>query len=106
MPNGILGRQREENNPVRQPWPVEQKVSLVLEGLRRRRPVTELCREAGISLARYYQWREQFIDAARLGLTHSEAERHALEERVKQLEAENASLQRRVRIFQELCVAD
>jgi transposase-like protein len=85
---------------------VDQKVSLVLEGLRGRRPVSELCREAGISPARYYQWREEFIDAARMGLAHSEAERLALEERVKQLEAENVSLRQRVRIFQELCVAD
>jgi transposase-like protein len=106
MPNGIPGPQRGEDNIVRRPWPVDQKVSLVLEGLRGRRPVSELCREAGISPARYYQWREEFIDAARMGLVHSEAERHALEERVKQLEAENVSLRQRVRIFQELCVAD
>lgn len=87
-------------------WPIERKINLVLEGLRGHRPVTQLCREAGISPTRYYQWRQQVLDAARVGLVHPEAERHALEQRVQQLEAENAHLQARVRIFQDLCVAD
>ena len=36
---------------------------------------------------------EQFIKAAQMGLAHPEAERRALEERLGQLEAENAVLQ-------------
>jgi transposase-like protein len=79
---------------------------VVLEGLLRHRSVAELCREAGISPSRYYQWRQEVIDAARIALIHPEVERRTMEERIRQLEAENASLRRRARIFQELCVAD
>ena len=94
-------------NETTQPaWPAARKMDLVLEGWLKHRPITELCREVGISPARYYEWRQQFIEAAQMGLAHPEAERHSLEERLEQLEAENVVLQRRARVFQELCVAD
>jgi len=66
----------------------------------------ELCHEAGISPVRFCQWRDQFLDAGRAGLTELEAETCTLEERVRQLEAENASLRRQVRVLQELCLAE
>jgi transposase-like protein len=94
-------------NEATQPaWPAARKMDLVLEGWLKHRPVRELCREVGISPARYYEWRQQFIKAAQVGLAHPEAERRALEERLGQLEAENAILQRRARVFRELCVVD
>jgi len=94
-------------NETTQPaWPAARKMDLVLEGWLKHRPIRELCREVGISPARYYEWRQQFIEAAQMGLAHPETERHSLEERLEQLEAENAVLQRRARVFQELCVAD
>ena len=43
-------------------WPVDRKINLVIEGLRRQRPVAQLCREAGVSTAHYYRWRQQFLD--------------------------------------------
>jgi putative transposase len=87
-------------------WPVDRKVNLVIEGLRGQRPVTQLCREAGVSTAHYYRWRQQFLDAARAGLAEPETAPGILKERIQQLEAENASLRVRVRIFQDVCVAD
>ena len=94
-------------NQATQPtWPAARKMDLVLEGWLKHRPIRELCREVGISPARYYEWRHQFIKAAQMGLAHPEAERRALEERLRQLEVENAILQRRARVFQELCVVD
>jgi transposase-like protein len=106
MPTVHSSSRRKDIHATGQPWPVERKVELVLEGLRGRRPVAELCRESGISPARYYRWRNQFINAARTGLAHPEAECCMLKERVQQLKVENASLQTRLRIFQELSVAD
>jgi transposase len=87
-------------------WPVDRKVNLVIEGLRGQRPVTQLCREAGVSTAHYYRWRQQFLEAARAGLAEPETAPGILKERIQQLEAENASLRVRVRIFQDVCVAD
>jgi len=105
MPTAI-SPQGEASEPAKRTWPVERKIDLILEGLRRHRPVTELCREAGISPTRYYRWREQFVDAARTGLVHPETKRRTLEERIQQLEAENARLRQQVHIFQDLCTAD
>ena len=102
----VMSPQSETSRPANRTWPVERKIDLVLKGLRGQRPVTELCREAGISPTRYYRWRHEVIDAARIGLTHPEAEQYAMQERIKQLEAENAHLRREARVFQELCVAD
>jgi len=87
-------------------WPVDRKVNLVLEGLSGHRPVTELCREAGISPVRFCQWRDQFIDAGRAGLAYTDTDPNTLEERVRQLEAENANLRRQLRVLQELCLAE
>ena len=100
------GSQQKANRATRQSWPVERKMEFVLQGLLGRRPITELCREAGVSPACYYQWRQQFINAARAGLTYPVSGHHRLEERIRQIEAENATLQQRVRLLQDLCVAD
>jgi len=87
-------------------WPVDRKINLVIEGLRGQRPVAQLCREAGVSTAHYYRWRQRFLDAARAGLADPGTEPSTLKERIQQLEAENASLRVQVRIFQDVCVAD
>ncbi len=87
-------------------WPLERKLALVLEGLRGHRPVTEICREVGISTSRYYQWRDQFLQAGREGLAQSEPDRRKLEERVHQLEAENAVLRTEKELFQSVCLED
>jgi hypothetical protein len=54
-------------------WPVERKIGLVLEEWFDQQPVVELCRKAGVSVECYCRWRQQFIDAARLGMAHPEA---------------------------------
>jgi len=82
------------------------KIDLVLNGLQEHRPVGEVCREAGISPSRYRKWLQQVVDAARDGLAHPETEHRALQDRVRQLEAENTLLKRRLRIFQDVCMAD
>jgi transposase-like protein len=98
--------QKKVRSTARQPWQADQKAELVLEGLSGRRDIAELCREAGISTACYYQWRRQFVNGGRSGLTQDAASQRRLEERVQQLEAENASLHTRVRIFEDVCLAD
>ncbi|MBN1890519.1 MAG: transposase [Thermoflexales bacterium] len=87
-------------------WPIDRKVNLILDGLSGRRPVTELCREAGISPVRYRQWQDQFIEAGQASLAHPQGEDQSLEERVRSLEAENSRLRRELRILHELCLAE
>lgn len=97
---------RARGKATSQGWPTDRKVALVLAGLRGDRPVAQLCREAGISPTRYYQWRKEFIAAARDGLAGSDLKPHSLMERIEQLEAENANLRVQVHIFRDLCLAE
>jgi len=46
-------------------WTAQQKLEIVLAGLRGDRSVRELCREHGISETLYYGWRDQLLEAAR-----------------------------------------
>jgi len=49
----------------------EEKIRIVLEGLRGQVPISELCRREGISAATYYKWSKDFLDAGKNGLTLS-----------------------------------
>ncbi|MFQ6103276.1 MAG: transposase [Candidatus Glassbacteria bacterium] len=49
-------------------WTVEEKLSIVLEGVKGDRPVSEICKEHGVSLPLYYKWRNRFIEGGRNGL--------------------------------------
>jgi transposase-like protein len=98
--------QRKAGHAAKQSWPADRKAELVVEGLRGRRPIAELCREAGVSTTLYYQWRQECLDSWRAGFAHPEADYRKLEERVRQLEVENASLEMRLRLFRDMAVAD
>jgi transposase len=91
---------------IRHVLSAERKVDLVLQGVSGERPISELCRSAGISRACYYRWKHEFIDAGRAKLDDSQIAKQDLEERIQQLEAENANLRERMQLFEELCVVD
>jgi len=48
-------------------WTVEEKLAVVLDGFKGR-PMTEVCREYGISDAQYYKWRSEAIEGLKEGL--------------------------------------
>ncbi len=45
----------------------EDKIRIVLEGLRGEITVSELCRKEGISAATYYKWSKDFLEAGKNG---------------------------------------
>ncbi|WP_268766434.1 transposase [Kosmotoga arenicorallina] len=61
----------------------EEKMAIILEGLRREKNVSQICREHGISQAQYYKWRDRFLEGAKEGLENGK------KSRVKQLEEKN-----------------
>lgn len=69
----------------------EEKVRVVLEGLRGEVPICELCRKEGISAATYYKWSKDFLDAGKNGLT-LQTKRNATSEEVLRLKCENENL--------------
>ena len=46
----------------------EQKIEIVLAGLRGDRPVRDVCREYEISEALFYQWRERLLEGGKAAL--------------------------------------
>ena len=47
-------------------WTAQQKLEIVLAGLRGDRSVREVCREQAISETLYYGWRDQLLEASRV----------------------------------------
>ena len=69
-------------------WTAQQKIEIVLAGLRGDRSVKEVCREHAISETLYYGWRDQLLEAGRerfAGKEERQGEKE-LRRRVAQLE--------------------
>lgn len=51
-------------------WTVEEKLEIVLEGLKGVKSVAEICREHQISQSQYYRWRDKFLEGGKRGLAN------------------------------------
>jgi len=72
-------------------YSAEEKIKIVVEGLRGELSAVDLCRRESISTAVYYRWSKDFLEAGKNGLTR-DTQRHANEDQVKQLKQENEHL--------------
>ena len=86
---------RQIRKATRRGFSAEEKIRIVLEGLRGEVSVTELCRREGIQPSIYYKWSKAFLDAGKNGLTR-ETQRDATVPEVKLLREENEALKRAV----------
>jgi transposase len=69
-------------------WTAQQKIEIVLAGLRGERSVNEVCRDHEISETLYYSWREKLLEGGRVELA-GKGERSGekeLRRRVRELE--------------------
>jgi len=69
----------------------EQKVLIVMEGIRGEQSIAELCRKYGISDSTYYKWNKEFIEAGKARLD-GDTIREATSDEVKELRHENIRL--------------
>ena len=69
----------------------EQKVLIVMEGIRGEHSIAELCRKYGISDSTYYKWNKDFIEAGKARLD-GDTIREATSDEVKELRQENIRL--------------
>ena len=69
-------------------WSSEEKMAIVLEGLKGEKSVVEICREHQISQGLHYRWRDRFLEAGQKGLSNggSEEETKALQAQIEKLE--------------------
>ena len=82
---------------TRKQYSAEEKIRIVLDGLRGEYSIAELCRREGIAESLYYSWSKEFLEAGKRRLS-GDTERSATGGEVK-------DLRREVRDMKEL-VAD
>ena len=71
-------------------WTAEQKIAIVLAGLRGDRSVKEVCREHQISDTLFYSWRDKLLEGGRAALAGKEERDGGRELRRKVRELERA----------------
>jgi transposase len=80
---------------TRRKFSAEEKIRIVLEGLRGEIPTSEICRREGIAPSVYYKWSKAFLEAGKNGLTRAVI-RDATTEEVNKLKIENEDLKKAV----------
>lgn len=82
---------------TRHTYSAEEKIRIVLAGLRGEESIAALCRREGISESVYYSWSKEFLEAGKRRLSGDTA-RQATSPEVKELRSESLALKE--------CVAD
>jgi transposase len=82
---------RDIRRRTRKQYSAEEKIRIVLTGLRGEESIAELCRREGIAEGLYYSWSKEFLEAGKKRLSGDTA-RQASSGEVKALRAEARSL--------------
>ena len=80
---------------TRKQYSAEEKIRIVLEGLRGEDSIAELCRREGIAQGQYYSWSKEFLEAGKRRLAGDTA-RAATPNEVKDLRREASALKEAV----------
>ena len=81
----------EIKRAVRRKFSAEDKIRIVLEGLRAQTSVSDLCRREGIVASQFYVWSKAFLDAGKNGLT-LDTRRDSTSDEVRRIKEENEAL--------------
>jgi transposase len=82
---------RDIRRKTRRRHSTEEKIRIVLDGLRGEETIAELCRQEGIAQSLYYSWSKEFLEAGKKRLAGDTA-RQATSNEVKSLRAEARDL--------------
>jgi transposase len=100
LPEGRTGGRRGETarqlirrakRASRRKFPAEEKIRIVMEGIRAEVSVADLCRREGIHPTIYYKWLKDFMEAGK-GRLRGDAKREATSHEVQDLRQENERL--------------
>ena len=86
---------RKAKKATRRRFSAEQKIRVVMEGIRAEEPVSVLCRREGIHTTVYYRWLRDFLEAGKRRL-RGDTLREAGQDEVRALRDENARLKQLV----------
>lgn len=82
---------RDIRRATRRKYSAEEKIRIVMEGLRAEESVAELCRKEGINPNVYYRWSKEFLEAGRKRLA-GDVVREATSDEVRKLRKESLDL--------------
>ena len=82
---------RDIRRKTHKQYSAEEKIRIVLEGLRGEESIAALCRREGIAESLYYSWSKEFLEAGKKRLAGDTA-RQATSNEVKALRAEARDL--------------
>jgi len=86
---------KEIRRNTRRKFSAEEKIRIVLDGLKGEYSIAELCRREGINQNLYYRWSKQFLEAGKKRLA-GDTIREASTEEVTGLKKENNDLKQAV----------
>ena len=67
-------------------WTGDEKLAIVMEGLKEKRSVADICREHKISQTLYYRWRDKFLEAGKKGLVNGVGDGNAYQAEIEKLQ--------------------
>ena len=76
---------------TRQRYSAEEKIGIVIDGLRGEESVAELCRREVINPKRYYRWSKEFLETGKKRLA-GDTSRETTSDEVKKLRSESSQL--------------
>ena len=82
---------RDIRRATRRHYSAEEKIRIVLQGLRGEDSIAELCRKEGINQNLYYRWSKEFLEAGKRRLAGNVV-REATTDEVKNLRQETLGL--------------
>jgi transposase len=82
---------RQIRRKTRRKYSAEEKIRIVLEGLRGEDSIAELCRREGLNPNLYYTWSKEFLEAGKRRLA-GDTKREATSSEVGSLRKENLQL--------------
>jgi len=86
---------KQIRNKDRRIFTSEQKINIVVEGLRGEISVAELCRKYAINESQFYKWNKDFLEAGKKRLS-GDTTREATSDEVAELRKENQRLKETV----------
>ena len=86
---------RDIKRKTRRKYNAEEKIRIVIEGLRGEQSIAELCRREGIAESLYYSWSKEFMEAGKARLAGN-TKRQATSDEVDGLRQENEQLKQAV----------
>ena len=111
-PDGAEKLVRDIRRATRRHYSAEEKIRIVLEGLRGEASIAELCRKEGIAQSMYYGWSKEFLEAGKRRLAGDTAraatsgEVKDLRRQAQELKAVVAEQALELRLIKKSMIAD